>query len=135
MLIGVPTEIMDGETRVAITPETAKKLKSRPEQRHEQRHVDRFDLADLAQDRRVRVPSCAHDATVECGQPDRIDAIGAECRHDALVREPRQHRGRDLQRDGVRDAQAVDERGLDAKARTPRADLCTATMKDERGAR
>ncbi len=26
MLIGVPTEIMDGETRVAITPETAKKL-------------------------------------------------------------------------------------------------------------
>ena len=28
MLIGVPTEIMDGETRVAITPETAKKLKA-----------------------------------------------------------------------------------------------------------
>ena len=26
MLIGVPAEIMDGETRVAITPETAKKL-------------------------------------------------------------------------------------------------------------
>ena len=28
MLIGVPAEIMDGETRVAITPETAKKLKA-----------------------------------------------------------------------------------------------------------
>ena len=28
MLIGVPAEIIDGETRVAITPETAKKLKA-----------------------------------------------------------------------------------------------------------
>ena len=28
MLIGVPSEIIDGETRVAITPETAKKLKA-----------------------------------------------------------------------------------------------------------
>ena len=28
MLIGIPAEIMDGETRVAITPETAKKLKA-----------------------------------------------------------------------------------------------------------
>ena len=28
MLIGVPAEILDGETRVAITPETAKKLKA-----------------------------------------------------------------------------------------------------------
>jgi H+-translocating NAD(P) transhydrogenase subunit alpha len=28
MLIGIPTETMVGETRVAITPETAKKLKA-----------------------------------------------------------------------------------------------------------
>ena len=28
MLIGIPAEITAGETRVAITPETAKKLKS-----------------------------------------------------------------------------------------------------------
>ena len=28
MLIGVPAETMAGETRVAVTPETAKKLKS-----------------------------------------------------------------------------------------------------------
>ena len=29
MLIGIPTETAVGETRVAITPETAKKLKAR----------------------------------------------------------------------------------------------------------
>ena len=53
MLIGVPAEIMDGETRVAITPETAKKLKA-------QGHADRKSTRLNSSHRNTsRMPSSA----------------------------------------------------------------------------
>ena len=63
MLIGVPAEIMAGETRVAVTPETAKKLKA-------QGHTVRIQSG-------AGVAASAPDAAYEAAGAEITDAAGA----------------------------------------------------------
>ncbi|MGE5117608.1 MAG: NAD(P)(+) transhydrogenase (Re/Si-specific) subunit alpha, partial [Betaproteobacteria bacterium] len=67
MHIGVPLETLPGETRVAVTPETAKKLKA-------QGHLLRVQAG-------AGVPASAPDAAYEavgCEIVDRAAAFGCE---------------------------------------------------------
>ena len=77
MLIGVPAETMPGETRVAVTPETAKKLKA-------QGHTLRIESgAGL----RASVTDAAYEA-VGCEITDAAGALGADL--VLKVRSPRE---------------------------------------------
>ncbi len=62
MLIGVPSETVQGETRVAVTPETAKKLKAQGHGVHVQSGAgaaaSATDEAYVGRGRRDRRPRC-----------------------------------------------------------------------------
>ncbi len=67
MFIGIPLQTAEGETRIALTPETAKKLKA-------QGHVLRVQTGA---GRRASIPDPAYEA-VGCEMTDAAGALGAD---------------------------------------------------------